>query len=193
MRAGRAAGHTPTLPLPPAAPSGTPGDPTQQPLDSGAQLRVPARLEAPPGQPASRTTRTGRGQESALCRVVVAREWGVQPPAFMMRGDGVGSRPAARSTRAGVSLCRLPSGQIYSSQGQPRPRLSRAHPTLGVGCPPPGEAWEMGEVVRLVSGAELGIHAGWQALGGWGRGRLERPPQEGFVFDPPRRLYGMGV
>lgn len=49
----------------------------------------------------------------------------------------------------------------------------------------------MGEVVRLVSGAELGIHADWQAVGG--AGRLERPPQEGFVFDPPRRLCGAGV
>lgn len=41
-----------------------------------------------------------------------------------------------------------------------------AHSTLGGGRPTPEEAWEMGEVVRLVSGAGLGIHAGWQALVG---------------------------
>lgn len=45
--------------------------------------------------------------------------------------------------------------------------------------PPAAEAWETGEVVRLVSGAGLGIHAGWQALvgrteyrGGGGEGTL---------------------
>lgn len=78
----------------------------------------------------------------------------------LRRGDRVGSGQKARSARAGVSLC------LHSSQGQPRLRPSRAHPTLGGGRPTPGEVWEMGEVVRLVSGAGLGIHAGWQALVG---------------------------
>lgn len=91
-------------------------------------------------------------------------EWSFQPPVFASSADGMGRSPAACSPRAGVSLCRPPAGQIHSSQRQPRPQRSGVHPTLGAGRPPPGVAWEMGEVVRLVSGAGLGIHAGWQAL-----------------------------
>lgn len=54
----------------------------------------------------------------------------------------------------------------------------------------------MGEVVRLVSGAGLGIHAGWQALVGGG---LRPASSVGkailgcFVFHPRRRPRRMGV
>lgn len=117
----------------------------------------------------------GENQESALCGVAAAwprgdraREWSFQPLVFKMGGHVMGS--ARRPTALGLEcpFATLPPRQIHAPQGHRRPRPSRAHPTLGSGRPPPGEAWEMGEVVRLVSGVWLGIHAGWQALRGVG-------------------------
>lgn len=83
-------------------------------------------------------------------------------------GDRTGSGHKARSA-APAWECPFAShllGKSFIARAAEAAARSRAHPTLGGGRPTPGEVWEMGEVVRLVSGAGLGIHAGWQALVG---------------------------
>lgn len=100
-------------------------------------------------------------------------------------GWGTARRPAARGRECPFATDLL--GKSIHRRGS-RGCGPAAHPTLGGGRPTPGEAWEMGEVVRLVSGAGLGIHAGWQALVGEDR----TPPAAseatsgGFVFCPRR-------
>lgn len=136
------------------------------PLDSGAQLSVPTRLEAPPGQPRG-ALRADRGRS---CRVLsLGREWSLQTRVFKMKAIQAGALGGPRDAGC-LSLCHPPSGAAEAASLTP----------LGSQLPA-GEAWEMGKVVRLVSEAGLGIHAGWQAWGGGAAEphlRLGRPPRK---------------
>lgn len=94
-----------------------------------------------------------------------AREWSFQTPGFAMRGPG-GERPEGPQLEGGSVPLPLAfwANPFIARAAEAAAELALS--TLGGGRPTPEEAWEMGEVVRLVSGAGLGIHAGWQALVG---------------------------
>lgn len=120
-----------------------------------------------------------------------------------MGKDGVGSAwtPTARPGRRVPLTPALRANPFFARAARAKAEASQAHPALGAGRPPPGEAWEMREVVRLVSGARPGIHAGWQASVGQGGGEWggQNPvssageaPQESFVLELPGERVGSG-
>lgn len=123
----------------------------------------------------------------------VAREWSFQPLGFVMGGPGE-ERPEGPQHTGGRVLLPLALWANPFMAGAAEAAASCTHSTLGGGRPTPEEAWEMDEVVRLVSGAGLGIHAGWQALVGEDRTPPAAPEATPgrFVFRPPWGPAGWG-
>ncbi|KAK2112239.1 hypothetical protein P7K49_011986 [Saguinus oedipus] len=126
-----------------------------------------------------------------------ARERSIQPSVLQCGDMGRGAEVPGRADGS-VALTLAFWADPFNAR-RPRRRPSLAHPTLEAGRPPPGEAWEMGEVVRLVSGAGLGIHAGWQASVGEDRtprAAVGRPPRDAAFPEPsrrPRRVEAWGT
>lgn len=150
---------------------------------SAARHSIPGSARWPSPAVSNPRAARGRVQKAALRQVgrgqaTPALEQSIQSSVSRWGTPG-GERPGGLG-RAGGSVALTPA--FWADPfiaARPRRRPSLAHRTLEAGRPPPGEAWEMGEVVRLVSGAGLGIHADWQKLVGEDRtprAAVERPP-----------------